>query len=243
MVRGWTSGRSLPILNFLKYSLPPMQWLRHKGGKTNHFTIIEMRGALGFPWCAIYFVQDWILDKIKWKNWPPFPQSNDKGAKEQKCAILAMVQVFHLAPPRLKLATESGSLSNAFVTIFPHMRPHCMLNNWYYYSFKIFPRFGLVETTCIIHHNQLLFTKFGKNLHHIQSMTSKVEPAAYYSTVDVKMTSKVEPAADYSTVDRKNLGTRLWFWWAEKQRAKRRNSIKNGEIFWMNNKAIIELSK
>ena len=109
-----------------------------------------------------------------------------------------------------------------------------------YYSFKIFPRFGLVETTRIIHHNQLLFTKFGKNLRHIQSMTSKVEPAAYYSTVDVKMTSKVEPAADYSTFDRKNLGTKLWFWWAEKQRAKRRNSIKNGEIFWMNNKAIIE---
>ena len=102
-----------------------------------------------------------------------------------------------------------------------------------YYSFKIFPRFGLVETTRIIHHNQLLFTKFGKNLRHIQSMTSKVEPAAYYSTVDVKMTSKVETAADYSTVDRKNLGTRLWFWWAEKQRAKRRNSIKNGEIFWI----------
>ena len=81
--------------------------------------------------------------------------------------------------------------------------------NKHYYSFKIFPRFGLVETTRIIHHNQLLFTKFGKNLRHIQSMTSKVEPAANYSTVDVKMTSKVEPAADYSTVDRKNLGTRL----------------------------------
>ena len=78
-----------------------------------------------------------------------------------------------------------------------------------YYSFKIFPRFGLVETTSIIHHNQLLFTKFGKNLRRIQSMTSKVEPAANYSTVDVKMTSKVEPAADYSAVDRKNLGTRL----------------------------------
>ena len=82
--------------------------------------------------------------------------------------------------------------------------------NKVYYSFKIFPRFGLVETTHIIHHNQLLFTKFGKNLRHIQSMTSKVEPAATdYSTVDVKMTSKVEPAADYSTIDRKNLGTRL----------------------------------
>ena len=78
-----------------------------------------------------------------------------------------------------------------------------------YYSFKIFPRFGLVETTHIIHHNQLLFTKFGKNLCHIQSMMSKVEPAANYSIVDVKITSKVEPAADYSTVDRKNLGTRL----------------------------------
>ena len=75
-----------------------------------------------------------------------------------------------------------------------------------YYSIKIFPRFELVETTCIIHHNQLLFTKFGKNLRHTQSMTSKVEPTANYSTVDVKMTSKVEPAADYSTVDLKNLG-------------------------------------
>ena len=78
-----------------------------------------------------------------------------------------------------------------------------------YYSFKIFSRFGLVETTRIIHHKQLLFAKFGKNLRHIQSMTSNVEPAANYLTVDVKMTSKVEPAADYSTVDRKNLGTRL----------------------------------
>ena len=81
-----------------------------------------------------------------------------------------------------------------------------MSNNYDYYSFKIFPRFGLVETTRIIHHNQLLFTKFGKNLRHIQSMPSKVEPAANYSIVDVKMTST---AADYSTVDRKKLGTRL----------------------------------
>ena len=72
-----------------------------------------------------------------------------------------------------------------------------------YYSFKIFPRFGLVETTRIIHHNQLLFTKFGKNLRHIQSMTSKVEPATNYSTVDVKMTSKVEPAADIQPLTEK----------------------------------------
>ena len=32
-----------------------------------------------------------------------------------------------------------------------------------YYSFKIFPHFWLVKTTCIIHQNQLLLTKFGKN--------------------------------------------------------------------------------
>ena len=73
----------------------------------------------------------------------------------------------------------------------------------YYYSFKISSRFWLVKTTRIIHLNQLLFTKFGKNLRHIESVTSKVQPAA-----------------DYWTVDRENLGTRLcYFWWAEKQRA------------------------
>ena len=36
-------------------------------------------------------------------------------------------------------------------------------NNILYYSFKIFPCFWLVKTTHIIHHNQLLLTKFGKN--------------------------------------------------------------------------------
>ena len=75
--------------------------------------------------------------------------------------------------------------------------------NYFYCSFKIFSRFWLVKTTRIIHHNQLLFTKFGKNLRHIESITSKVQPTA-----------------DYWTVDRENLGTRLcYIWWAEKQRA------------------------
>ena len=63
-------------------------------------------------------------------------------------------------------------------------------NNYYYYSFKIFPRFWLVETTRIIHHNQLLFTKFGKKLRHIESMTSKVQPAADYWTNDVKSAAR-----------------------------------------------------
>ena len=44
------------------------------------------------------------------------------------------------------------------------------LYNKYYYSFKIFSRFWLVKTTRIIHQKQLLFTKFGKNLRHIESM-------------------------------------------------------------------------
>ena len=73
-------------------------------------------------------------------------------------------------------------------------------------------------------------------------MTSKVQLAENYWTNDVKMTSKVQPAADYWTIDRENLGTRLcYIWWAEKQRAKWRNSFKNEEIFWMNNKAITEV--
>ena len=94
----------------------------------------------------------------------------------------------------------------------------------YYYSFKLFPLFWLVKTTRTIHLNQLLLTKFEENLCHIEPMTSKVQPAA-----------------DYWTIDRKNLETRLcYFWWAEKQRAKWRSSFKNGVIFPMGNKAIIE---
>ena len=112
-----------------------------------------------------------------------------------------------------------------------------------YYSFKIFPCFWLVKTwtTHILHHNQLLFAKFGKNLRHIESIMSKVQSVVDYWTDDIKITPKVQPAADYWTVDWENLGLRLChFWWAEKQRAKWQNSFKNGEIFWMNNKAIIE---
>ena len=67
------------------------------------------------------------------------------------------------------------------------------MNKEFYYSFKLFSRFCLVKTTRIIHHNQLLFTKFGKNLRHIESMTSKVEPTENCWTNDVKMTSKVQP--------------------------------------------------
>ena len=86
---------------------------------------------------------------------------------------------------------------------------------------KIFSRFRLVKTTRIIHHNQLLFTKFGKNLRHIKSMTSKVQPAENYWTNDVKMTSKVQPAVDYWTTSLHF--TSLHF------TGKRKNKERNGE--------------
>ena len=70
---------------------------------------------------------------------------------------------------------------------------------------------------------------------------SKVQPGENYWADVVKMASIVQPAADYWTVDRENLRTRLCdFAERKKQRAKWRNSFKNREIFWMNNKAIIE---
>ena len=52
--------------------------------------------------------------------------------------------------------------------------------NWDYYSFKIFLRFWLAKSTRIIHHIQLLLTKFGRILS--------------YWTDDVKSAAKV---ADY----------------------------------------------
>ena len=112
-------------------------------------------------------------------------------------------------------------------------------NIWDYYSFKIFPRFWLVKTTRIIHHNQLLFTKCGKNLRHIESMTSKVQPAENYWTDDVKMTRQkcsplqiIEPLTEKTSGqgciifgERKNKGrngepplrTRKYFEWIIKQ--------------------------
>ena len=39
------------------------------------------------------------------------------------------------------------------------------LFNWHYHSFKIFPQFWLAKSTLVIHHNQLLMTKFRRILH------------------------------------------------------------------------------
>ena len=81
-------------------------------------------------------------------------------------------------------SVENVENSNFNMTLTNNLIP--LYSHWtsilYYYSFKIFPRFWLVETTSIIHHNQHLFTKFGKKLRHIESMTSKVQPDAGYWT-------------------------------------------------------------
>ena len=98
---------------------------------------------------------------------------------------------------------------------------------YYCYSFKIFPHFWLVKSTRKIHLKPAVVVHFGQNFVSLNQWR-QIAAAADYWTDDVKMTSKVQP------VDRENLGTRLcYFWWAEKQKAKWRNSFKDGEIFWM----------
>ena len=74
--------------------------------------------------------------------------------------------------------------------------------------------------------------EFVPDAYTFQRKLSKFEP----------MKSKMQPVADYWIVHQENLGTRLcYIWWAKTQRAKWRNSFKNGKIIWMNNKATIEL--
>ena len=51
-----------------------------------------------------------------------------------------------------------------------------MYNNGRYYAFKIFPRFWLVKTTRIIHHKQLLLTKFAKNFVIFNRWRQKCSP-------------------------------------------------------------------
>ena len=50
-----------------------------------------------------------------------------------------------------------------------------------YYSFKLFLRFWFARITCIIHHNQLLFTKFGRILPY---WTNDVKSAAKLQIIE-----------------------------------------------------------
>ena len=65
---------------------------------------------------------------------------------------------------RTYLSMISGHLTDTYVLkcylkwlLTVAIKPH-------HYSFKIFPRFWLVKSTHIIHHNRLLMTKFGRIL-------------------------------------------------------------------------------
>ena len=61
-----------------------------------------------------------------------------------------------------------GDLLLSFLSFLSTMWEHCCVcrregaNKGHYYSFKIFPQFWLAKSTRIIHHNQLLMTKFGR---------------------------------------------------------------------------------
>ena len=94
----------------------------------------------------------------------------------------------------------------------------------YYYSFKIFLCFWLVKTTHIIHHNQLLLTKY---------WTNDVKSAACCKLSNRWCHNDVKSAARCRLLNhwpRKPGDKVVLFCQVEKQRAKWQNSFKNGEI-------------
>ena len=100
-----------------------------------------------------------------------------------------------------------------------------------YYWFKIFPRFWLVKTARIIHHNQFCWTNL-ERIFHIEPMTKS---AAGYRLLNWWRQNDVKSAARCRLLNRrpKNLRMRLcYFWMAEKQRA--HFFFKSSKIFWMN---------
>ena len=63
-----------------------------------------------------------ILDSIKWNNYPPSPQSNDEGAKEQEMRHFGIIEMgggvvlmFLLFCPRLQVHVPPGG------GVFPYM--------------------------------------------------------------------------------------------------------------------------
>ena len=123
---------------------------------------------------------------------------------------------------------------------------------FYYYSFKIFPRFWLVKTTRIIHHSQLLLTKYSTN--DVKSAVrckilnqwrqNDVKNAARCKLLNQWRQNDVKSAARCRLLNRwqRKPGDKVVLYLVSlKNKAKWQKSFKNWEIFWMNNKAIIEL--
>ena len=76
-----------------------------------------------------------------------------------------------------------------------------MFNNKYHYSFTTFLHFWLAKIPCMIHPNQLLWTKFGRTLPYVKN--------------DVNRAAKLP---DYWTVNQDRPGDKneLFCWWLQK---------------------------
>ena len=61
------------------------------------------------------------------------------------------------------------------------------LNNYFYYSLKIFPQFWFAKSTCIIHYNQLMTTKFGRILCLMRKWRQKCSPLQVNASLTEKM--------------------------------------------------------
>ena len=117
------------------------------------------------------------------------------------------------------MSGSSGNQSRVPAWCFP-WQANCFPRNLtlsvYCHSFKIFARFWLTKTTRIIHHNQLLLTKFGRNLVILNRWRQNdVKSAAWLQVI--------EPLTD------KNPGTRFSCFGSEKivVRTKWLNSRRN----------------
>ena len=119
------------------------------------------------------------------------------------------------------------------------------------YSFKIFPLFWLVKTTPIIHHNQLLLTKFGKNFVILnQWRQNDVQSTAWLQVIE-PLTEKTWGRGWVALLVRTKWrnclgifysfhGEILFKTFQEQQEDNSTENISYLELFWKNNKTVIE---
>ena len=96
---------------------------------------------------------------------------------------------FHLIPLLTRVCKKVLSVHKRKTWLDQNLvqHPKTEVSKCNYYSFKIFPRFWLVKTTRAIHHNQLLFTKFGKNSVLLNLWCQKCSPLQIIELFDVKL--------------------------------------------------------
>ena len=126
------------------------------------------------------FFAGWFLKRWSWKSLNLtkvvvcFKQSVE-GTKLTRAVKICSFEVIFIVyiityTNFMKSSTVYAASLYTFVrfetTICPSIKFDISLQNFKkpYYSCKIFPRFWLAKSTRIIHHNQLLMTKFGRIL-------------------------------------------------------------------------------